>query len=653
MRFNTMFGRAPLAAMLALSTSPILGAAAQSPSEFSRLEQNLAITSLPQDDDRFGTSLAVSGTTVAVGSPGWGPFGVVPGFPATNDDFGRVWVYEQNQALGYFPEVSPAAFVDAPVLHEIGRPDLLSNELGLPEDADTAWDADFGAALALDGDTLVVGAPFDGPSDTLRFGRAYVFRFDVVTLQWEFEAFLSASNAAAGDRFGTALALDGDRLLVGSPRSDVPMVGVNVGSVYYFERDSAGVWSETAQITPSSPLIQGLYGSALELAGSEAFVGAPGEFAFGSGPFPLDGAGAVYRLEQATSGSWVQRNRITRPTPSALENFGSSLSYSNDILAVGTPLAFQSTFVVSGAADVFTRSDQGTPSLSDDSWSFSQRLQPTGLSDKAQFGAAIELRADLLAVGAPVPFGSNTPGRVFLYDLVGGTFSPREIVTSPDPLVMSGPPFVGTTGAFSNSIGDRFGTSLVITGGPDTADQGLFIGSPFSFTGLDYDLCIDANDTIEKCDQTQGLVPPIYELADITGAVYRYRTKQNISTRSISILTGGTQTISVDFGPQADGRVFAILGSVTGIYPSGLAGSVWVPLISDQYSTTVLNPMLSPITPVLGTLDSLGRSTKDFVAPPSVAGASPGTLYHSAIVFDLTLQTFEFGSNVTELLLLP
>ncbi|MPZ21721.1 MAG: hypothetical protein GEV06_28105, partial [Luteitalea sp.] len=121
--------------------------------------------------------------------------------------------------------------------------------------ADGAADNAFGRSLALDGDTLVVGAPGAEVDGNGFQGAVYVLTRSEGT--WTETAKLTAADGATSDRFGQAVALEGDTLIVGSVLS----------GTYVFTR-SGGTWTETATLSPST----GSPGS-LALSGDTLVVG--------------------------------------------------------------------------------------------------------------------------------------------------------------------------------------------------------------------------------------------------------------------------------------------------------------------------------------------------------------------------------------------
>ena len=121
----------------------------------------------------------------------------------------------------------------------------------------------FGVTVELDGDNLLVGAFARG--DTA--GAVYAFRRDG-TGEFRQESVFQADDTQPGDRFGVSLALDGDRALVAATRHDEQK-----GGVYVFERTGAGSWRQAAKLESADVEKGNRYGSSLALSGDRAFAG--------------------------------------------------------------------------------------------------------------------------------------------------------------------------------------------------------------------------------------------------------------------------------------------------------------------------------------------------------------------------------------------
>ena len=184
---------------------------------------------------------------------------------------------------------------------------------------------EFGAELALDGETLLVGAPRDDDAGG-DSGSVYVF---ARTAEGFVESQkLTASDGAAGDAFGSAVAVAGDVALIGAPADDE--AGSNCGSVYVFERGPGG-FVETAKLGALDAASGDRFGAEVALSNAgTAFVAAPMREGAGSD------AGAIYVFE-ATPAGFVQTGELAGVDASAGDEFGGALALLGDMALVGAP----------------------------------------------------------------------------------------------------------------------------------------------------------------------------------------------------------------------------------------------------------------------------------------------------------------------------
>jgi hypothetical protein len=143
-----------------------------------------------------------------------------------------------------------------------------------------------GYAVAVDGDTAVATAigRDDAGADS---GAAYVFVRNGTT--WTEQAKLVASDGAAFDSFGTSVAIDGDTIVVGAAGDNAEPL-FNTGAAYLFTR-AGTTWTEQAKFVASAPAENDQLGSSVSLDGDVVAVGAP--FADPAGD--SSGAVQVYR----------------------------------------------------------------------------------------------------------------------------------------------------------------------------------------------------------------------------------------------------------------------------------------------------------------------------------------------------------------------
>ena len=201
---------------------------------------------------------------------------------------------------------------------------------------------EFGSMVALSGNTLVVGAAFEDsnnasdPTNNTLFGSGAVYVFvRGMDGTWEQQAFLKASNAGNGDRFGGAVAIDGDTLVVGADWEDG--IADNSGAAYVFTRDGTGNWSEQQILKASNVGGEDWFGSAVDIEGDTIIVGARNEAGNGiDGPADNseNGAGAVYVFTRSGN-TWTEQDYLKASNAEAFDRFGISVALDGDTLAVG------------------------------------------------------------------------------------------------------------------------------------------------------------------------------------------------------------------------------------------------------------------------------------------------------------------------------
>jgi hypothetical protein len=225
----------------------------------------------------------------------------------------------------------------------------------------------FGSSVSLGADRILVGA-YGAASFR---GAAYVFvRSGGV---WVEEQKLVARDGAAGANFGHAVALAGDRALVGAYGS-----GGARGAAYVFVR-SGGVWVEEQKLVAPDGAADDIFGWSVALAGAgdRTLVGAPGRA----------GARGAAHVFVFSDNAWTEEQELVANDGVAFDNFGQAVSLSGDRALVGAH--WNDDF--RGAAYVFVRGAS--------SWTAEQKLV-VGAGAPSRFGNAVSLAGDRALIGA-------------------------------------------------------------------------------------------------------------------------------------------------------------------------------------------------------------------------------------------------------------
>ena len=347
------------------------------------------VESMPVTGDQYGRQLSLSGDTLLVGAPFAAGNQSGTGSAYVHVRQGTNWVLQQKLA-------------------PIG---LSSGD-------------QFGFAVALNGDTLVVGAPFDGSQGPIT-GTAYVF--DRQGTNWTFRQRLDAHDAAAGDQFGFSLAMDGERIVVGALNRDEEFA--NCGAAYVFVRTTNSNWVEEQKLTAPLRAADDVFGFHVAIDGERLVVGAPLR---DSGAAD---AGSAYAYARNGS-NWMLQAVLNDPQSGSGDHFGESVAIRGNTMMVSE--RDNSTGVNQGAVHVFE--------LSGTNWVWKQKLVSGEVQPGDVFGRWISLAHGVVGITA---HGSGTnSGATYLFSRAGTNWVEQQRLTAPD-----------------GAIGDQFGSSVSLDEG--------------------------------------------------------------------------------------------------------------------------------------------------------------------------------------------
>ena len=284
--------------------------------------------------DRFGATVALSGDTLAITAPGAEP-GAVYVYVRAAGNWSQQARIAPSSAAG---ERFGAALALAGDTLVIGadRADARAGAAYVFTRSGTAWSPSarlvpgdahagdgFGRALALEGGTLLVGAPLAPAATPGSFARGAAYAFVGAGAAWTQQARLAPATLADGDSFGLALSLRGDRAAVGAP-----MAQARIGSAYVFERNGS-TWSERARVVPAIAAAGDRFGWSVAIDGNRLLVGAP--YAFES-----CGRAMLFRTN-GSAASWFATNDtdLAMPLPETLA--GWSVALDGQRLATAAP----------------------------------------------------------------------------------------------------------------------------------------------------------------------------------------------------------------------------------------------------------------------------------------------------------------------------
>lgn len=365
--------------------------------------------------DFFGISVAVSGSKVLAG--------------ASHDDMG------DSEAGSSFLFDLSSGTPTVPV-------SILSNPVEETPDR-------FGAAVAISGDWVAIGSP---DSDGGSSGSGRVSIHDLASSDPD-QAVLSLENPdpAAGDGFGGAVAVSGNRVAVGASGDDDG--AVDGGMVYVYEMISSVPGQPAVAIPNPAPAESDGFGEAVAISGNHLVVGA------GNDDEGAADSGRAYLFDLAGATPELPSVVLSNPSPTAGDRFGASVSIAGNLVVVGAP------------GDDSMASDGGVAYVFDLAGTLLHTLTLPSPAAGDEFGSAVAVSGGRVAVGAPgSDSGAMDAGNAAVF-----------LVTGPSPTVPE--LLIGNPAPAS---GDRFGSSIAASGprvvvGAEDADGPVDSGRVYSF----------------------------------------------------------------------------------------------------------------------------------------------------------------------------
>ncbi len=311
---------------------------------------------------------------------------------------GRELVIEADDAEAEYPLTIDPLFTEQPKLTA----------------ADGAANDNFGSAVAVSGDTAVVGAPNDDVGANSNQGSAYIFVR--VGMAWSQQQKLTAADGGAGDQFGIAVGIVGNIVIVGAPHADVAG-NSDQGAAYVFVRSTV-TWAEKQKLTAADGTTDDLFGGAVSFSDNSAVIGASSDDVSGH-----SNQGSAYVFVRNGS-IWTQQQKLTASDGAADDLFGQAVSISNDTVIVGAPTANVAGEEEQGAAYIFVRN--GTM------WTQQQKLTALDGSHLDQFGNAVSIDGDTVVVGAWQEDSTSViadDGAAYVFVRSGATWTQQQKLT--------------------------------------------------------------------------------------------------------------------------------------------------------------------------------------------------------------------------------
>jgi hypothetical protein len=328
---------------------------------------------------------------------------------------------------------------------------------------------EFGWSVALSGEYAIVGAPEKlggGDNPIPEAGAAYVFhRMSART--WGSGTKLVAPSAQSFDRFGGAVAIDGEYAIVGAKRG--AFGSDDGGAAYVFHRTSENTWDLGTKLVAPDAQPFDRFGNSVALAGDYAIVGAYSED--GGDGDPLDDAGAAYVFRRSGENTWEPAVKLVAPDADAGDDFGSSVAISGEYVIVGAPGedgGDGNALSSAGAAYAFHRTGENT-------WELAAKLVAPDAGRDDNFGSSAATSGEYAIVGASGDDGgvAQGAGAAYVFRRTGeNTWDSGVKLVAPDAQALDG---------FGTSVALGSDYAIVAAGGEDGGD-----GDPIDNAGAAY-----------------------------------------------------------------------------------------------------------------------------------------------------------------------
>jgi uncharacterized repeat protein (TIGR01451 family) len=415
-------------------------------------------------EDRFGESVAISGETIVVGAK-----------------------KEASNATGTNGNQADNSASNAGAVYVFVRSGTTWTQQAYLKASNTGSSDYFGYSVAIDGETIVVGASGEASNAKVingnqadnsasAAGAVYVFVRSGTT--WTQQAYIKASNTDASDSFGSSVAISGETVVVGAPgeASKVKVINGNqtdnslgqAGAAYVFVR-SGTTWTQQAYLKASNTNSNYRLGISVAISGETIVVGSDGEQSLSTG---VNGsqtnsfaayAGAAYVFVRSGT-TWAQQAYLKASNTEEYDYFGQSVSISGETIVVGAAEEDSNAMGVNsgdqtdnsvngaGAAYVFVRS--GT------TWTQQAYLKASNTNFNSFFGFSVAISGETIVVGSngensnatgvngnQLDVSAFTSGAAYVFTRSGTTWSQLAYLK-----------------ASNTGSGDQFGQSVAISG---------------------------------------------------------------------------------------------------------------------------------------------------------------------------------------------
>jgi len=402
---------------------------------------------------------------------------------------------------------------------------------------------EFGSNVAIDGKYAVIGAPKDDDNGN-NAGGAYIYQRNGEN--WNQVEKLLASDGKEGDKFGDAVSINEDCIIIGA-RNDDDDIGDLAGSAYIYKHNGNN-WTEEAKLIASDIDGGDKFGTSVDIYQDYAIIGAPGNDDNGSD------SGSAYIFKRCGE-KWIEMEKLLASDGGYDFNFGLSVAIERDTALIGAPHGYGATYVFryNGA-----------------NWFEETKLNASDGQVGDKFGWSVSLNNDYAVIGAIYDDdnGQNS-GSAYIFNR--GTLNWTE-----ETKLLASDGDVDDVFGHSVSISGNY----IIIGSPNDDDNGEYSGSAYvyrrNFSTWDEEKLLSSDGTAGDVFGDQVAIDGNYiiiaareddDIADNAGSAYIFKYPTDLSF----VIEGGIgvrlsitnedmiKSVGVDWEIQVYGGIFDLI----------------------------------------------------------------------------------------------
>jgi hypothetical protein len=344
--------------------------------------------------DYFGVAAAISGTTAVVGASGHAGGGRAYVFTKTSKGWKQAGELKGSDTIagddfGAAVAISGTSIVIGAQGHGLyaGRAYVFTKtskgwkQAGELKGSDTVAGAQFGGSVTIAGTTAVIGAANAATAS----GRAYVFA--KTAKGWKQAAELKGSDTTTNDGFGNAVSISGTTVIIGAHyHAQIS------GRAYVFAKTAKG-WKQAAELKGSDTVADDYFGASVGISGTTAVIGADNH---------ATRTGRAYVFTKTAKG-WKQAAELKGSDSVVGDYFGNAVGISGTTIITTSSNHADSA----GRAYVFTKTGKG--------WKQAVELKGTGAGAPDGFGTSVGISGTTAIVGANVQ--AVYAGRAYVFQV--------------------------------------------------------------------------------------------------------------------------------------------------------------------------------------------------------------------------------------------